>query len=115
MTQGIALAPGPDSVVRARGLRKRYGDVTAVAGIDLDIRSGEVFALLGPNGAGKTTTVEILEGYRHRDGGTVRHGTARHARRSPAPASLPQPGTDPVNPALSPHDNPVRRSAITGS
>jgi ABC-2 type transport system ATP-binding protein len=46
--------------------------VHAVRGIDLDIKSGEIFALLGPNGAGKTTTVEILEGYRRRDGGEVR-------------------------------------------
>jgi ABC-2 type transport system ATP-binding protein len=57
--------------VRVRGLRKAYKDVTAVDGIDLDISHGEVFALLGPNGAGKTTTVEILEGYRQRDGGEV--------------------------------------------
>lgn len=55
-----------------RGLRKSYQGVTAVDGIDLDIRSGEIFALLGPNGAGKTTTVEILEGYRKRDSGEVR-------------------------------------------
>lgn len=57
--------------MRAIGLRKQYGDVAAAGGIDLEIRRGEVFALLGPNGAGKTTTVEILEGYRRRDGGTV--------------------------------------------
>jgi ABC-2 type transport system ATP-binding protein len=57
--------------VRARGLVKSYGDVKAVRGIDLDIQTGEIFALLGPNGAGKTTTVEILEGYRGRDGGEV--------------------------------------------
>jgi len=57
--------------VRVRGLRKAYGDVTAVDGVDLDIWHGEVFALLGPNGAGKTTTVEILEGYRRRDSGEV--------------------------------------------
>jgi ABC-2 type transport system ATP-binding protein len=57
--------------VRVRGLVKSYGSVRAVRGIDLDIGSGEIFALLGPNGAGKTTTVEILEGYRDRDGGEV--------------------------------------------
>ncbi|GGK74077.1 ABC transporter [Planomonospora parontospora subsp. parontospora] len=54
-----------------RGLAKRYGDVQAVGGIDLDISPGEVFAILGPNGAGKSTTVEILEGYRKRDAGEV--------------------------------------------
>jgi ABC-2 type transport system ATP-binding protein len=60
-----------DPVIHVRGLRKSYGTTVAVDGIDLDISRGEVVALLGPNGAGKTTTVEILEGYRHRDGGTV--------------------------------------------
>ncbi|MFF3416720.1 ABC transporter ATP-binding protein [Streptomyces sp. NPDC002698] len=58
-------------VVDVRGLRKRYGDVTAVDGIDLGIRRGEVFGLLGPNGAGKSTTVEILQGNRRRDAGEV--------------------------------------------
>ncbi|NUS45894.1 MAG: ABC transporter ATP-binding protein [Mycobacteriaceae bacterium] len=53
------------------GLRKAYGDRDAVAGLDLAIDSGEVFALLGPNGAGKTTTVEILEGHRRRTAGEV--------------------------------------------
>jgi ABC-2 type transport system ATP-binding protein len=57
--------------VDVRGLVKSYPDTQAVKGIDLAIRVGEVFALLGPNGAGKTTTVEILEGYRTRDGGEV--------------------------------------------
>ena len=50
--------------IEVRGLRKRYGDLEAVRGIDFEVRRGEVFGLLGPNGAGKTTTVEILEGYR---------------------------------------------------
>jgi ABC-2 type transport system ATP-binding protein len=63
--------------IEVRGLVKRYsskssGEKIAVAGIDLDVRLGEIFALLGPNGAGKTTTVEILEGYRNRDGGSVK-------------------------------------------
>jgi ABC-2 type transport system ATP-binding protein len=62
---------GPDPVISVRGLRKRYGEVEAVRGVDLEVRRGEVFAFLGPNGAGKTTTVEILEGYRERDGGEV--------------------------------------------
>jgi len=59
------------SIVSVRGLVKRYQDVTAVAGIDLDIYQGEIFALLGPNGAGKSTTIEILEGFRSRDAGEV--------------------------------------------
>jgi len=53
------------------GLKKNYGDIEAVRGIDLRVPVGEVFALLGPNGAGKTTTVEILEGHRKRTGGSV--------------------------------------------
>ncbi|MBE8475243.1 ABC transporter ATP-binding protein [Streptomyces justiciae] len=57
--------------VDVRGLRKQYGDVTAVDGIDLGIGRGEVFGLLGPNGAGKSTTVEILQGHRGRDAGEV--------------------------------------------
>jgi ABC-type hemin transport system ATPase subunit len=62
----------PEAPIRVTGLRKTYGTREAVDGIDLQIERGEVFALLGPNGAGKTTTVEILEGFRKRDGGTVR-------------------------------------------
>ena len=59
------------SVINVRGLEKSYGANKAVAGIDLTIEPGEIFALLGPNGAGKTTTVEILEGFRDRDRGEV--------------------------------------------
>jgi ABC-2 type transport system ATP-binding protein len=59
------------SVIEVRGLRKTYGDVEAVRGLDLAVEQGEVLAFLGPNGAGKTTTVEILEGFRERDGGEV--------------------------------------------
>ena len=60
-----------ESALRCRGLIKRYGDVVAVDGLDLDVRAGECFGLLGPNGAGKTTTIEILEGLNHPDGGEV--------------------------------------------
>jgi ABC-2 type transport system ATP-binding protein len=59
------------NVISIRGLEKSYGSTQAVAGIDLTIAQGEIFALLGPNGAGKTTTVEILEGFRTRDAGEV--------------------------------------------
>ena len=58
-------------MIEVRGLRKSYGSVEAVAGVDLEVYPGEVFAFLGPNGAGKTTTVEILEGYRRRTAGDV--------------------------------------------
>jgi ABC-2 type transport system ATP-binding protein len=58
-------------VVSVRGLTKSYGDFEALKGVDFELRAGEVFGLLGPNGAGKTTTIEILEGYRERDGGDV--------------------------------------------
>ncbi len=69
--------------IRVRGLRKSYGAVEAVAGVDFDVATGEVFGFLGPNGAGKTTTVEILEGYRSRSAGEVEvlgHDPARGER-----------------------------------
>ena len=60
-----------DTAVRCRGLVKRYADVVAVNGLDLEVRRGECFGLLGPNGAGKTTTIEILEGLTPPDAGEV--------------------------------------------
>ena len=57
------------SLIRVENLRKTYGDFVALDGISFHVDPGETFALLGPNGAGKTTTMEILEGYRRRDGG----------------------------------------------
>jgi ABC-2 type transport system ATP-binding protein len=60
-----------EPVVSVKGLRKSYGQFEAVAGIDLEVRRGEIFAFLGPNGAGKTTTVEILEGFRDRSAGEI--------------------------------------------
>ncbi|MEU8232057.1 ABC transporter ATP-binding protein [Actinoplanes sp. NPDC048967] len=60
-----------ETAIEVNGLRKLYGATAAVDSLDLTVRRGEIFALLGPNGAGKTTTVEILEGYRRRDGGQV--------------------------------------------
>ncbi len=57
--------------IQIRGVRKSYAGVTALDGVDLTVRRGEVLALLGPNGAGKTTLVEILEGHRRADGGAV--------------------------------------------
>jgi len=59
------------AAIRVAGLRKHYGDLEAVKGIDFEVAEGACFALLGPNGAGKTTTVEILEGYRPRSEGEV--------------------------------------------
>jgi ABC-2 type transport system ATP-binding protein len=67
----VTNAPDPKSALCCRNLVKRYGELVAVAGLDLDVRSGECFGLLGPNGAGKTTTVEIFEGLRTQDAGEV--------------------------------------------
>jgi ABC-2 type transport system ATP-binding protein len=64
-------APARPAAIRCVGLVKRYGDLTAVAGLDLAVPAGECFGLLGPNGAGKTTTVEILEGLTPADQGLV--------------------------------------------
>ena len=78
------LVQAGSAVIEVTGLTKSYDDVPAVRGIDLTVEHGQIFALLGPNGAGKTTTVEILEGYRSRDGGTVKvlgYDPARQRKR----------------------------------
>ncbi|GIG30608.1 ABC transporter ATP-binding protein [Cellulomonas marina] len=67
----VTTSARADAAVVVRGLTKHYGDKRAVDGLDLDVARGECVAVLGPNGAGKTTTVEVLEGYRRRDGGEV--------------------------------------------
>jgi ABC-2 type transport system ATP-binding protein len=86
--------------ISVKDLRKRYGELEAVRGISFEVAAGEVFALLGPNGAGKTTTVEILEGYRARDGGEVAvlgHDPARAERelKSRVGIVLQSTGVDP--------------------
>jgi len=69
--QAAAGSTRAEPVISVRGLVKRYGGHEAVAGIDLEVQPGEIFAFLGSNGAGKTTTVEILEGFRRRTAGQI--------------------------------------------
>jgi ABC-2 type transport system ATP-binding protein len=97
----VAEVLGNDPVISVRGLVKRYGELSAVAGIDLEVNPGEIFAFLGPNGAGKTTTVEILEGFRKRDGGEISvlgvdpyqaDGTWRNRVGAVLQESQPEPG-----------------------
>ncbi|MGC4105052.1 MAG: ABC transporter ATP-binding protein [Thermomicrobiales bacterium] len=66
---GTAASSAP--IIQIRGLTKRYKDFTAVDGIDLEVRTGEIFGILGPNGAGKTTTLEMIEGLRTPDAGRI--------------------------------------------
>src|SRR6185312_9222843 len=80
--------PGMETAIRVHGLKRSFGDVEAVAGVDLEVGHGEIFAFLGPNGAGKTTTIEILEGFGERDAGEVEvlgvdpaHGTSDWRQR----------------------------------
>ncbi len=78
-----------DAAIVIEGLVKRYGDLAAVDGLDLDVQRGECFGLLGPNGAGKTTTVEILEGLNEPTSGKVEilGGAGTATRTSCGPAS----------------------------
>jgi ABC-2 type transport system ATP-binding protein len=89
-----------ERVIEIDGLRKSYGDLEAVGGVDISVDRGEVFALLGPNGAGKTTITEILEGYRQRSAGTVQvlgHDPAKgeHALKQRIGIVLQSTGVDP--------------------
>jgi len=68
---GAAAVPAAAPIIEVRGLTKRYKGFTAVAGIDLEVRTGEIFGILGPNGAGKTTTLEMIEGLRTPDSGSI--------------------------------------------
>ncbi|HET8952433.1 MAG TPA: ABC transporter ATP-binding protein [Solirubrobacteraceae bacterium] len=86
--------------IHAAGVRKAYGDVQALDGVDLTVRRGELLALLGPNGAGKTTLLEILEGHRRADAGQVSvlgHDPARRERalRERTGIVLQEEGLDP--------------------
>ena len=65
------MRPQAEVDVRVAGLRKRYGDVTAVDGVDLEIKRGEFFTMLGPSGSGKTTTLRVIAGFERPDEGTV--------------------------------------------
>ncbi len=69
--------------VRLVGLRKRYGDVAAIDGVDLDVRRGEFFTLLGPSGSGKTTTLRVIAGFERPDEGTVELGGVDVSSRPP--------------------------------
>jgi ABC-2 type transport system ATP-binding protein len=89
-----------EAAIEVRGLRKIYGELAAVAGMDLTVARGEVFALLGPNGAGKTTAVEIMEGHRDRTSGDVSvlgfdPGKREHAFKQRIGIVLQSTGIDP--------------------
>ncbi|WP_273842746.1 ABC transporter ATP-binding protein [Rubrobacter calidifluminis] len=75
MPESAGTGPGtgspPEAVIQVEGLRKSYGQVVAVDGVDLTVYRGEIFGILGPNGAGKTTTLEMIEGLRKPDAGSI--------------------------------------------
>ena len=93
-------APAAGPAIRVDALHKAYGGRDVLAGVSFDVARGELFALLGPNGAGKTTTVEVIEGYRRPDGGSVRvlgldPATERRRLRSRIGLMLQEGGIDP--------------------
>ncbi len=97
---GSPTGAAADPAIAIDGLVKRYGDRAVLDGVALSVAPGEVVALLGPNGAGKTTTVEIVEGYRRADGGTVRvlgqdPGTGGRTLRARVGLMLQGGGVDP--------------------
>ncbi|HEY2262877.1 MAG TPA: ATP-binding cassette domain-containing protein, partial [Streptosporangiaceae bacterium] len=69
-----AAAGDTGAAIHAFGLRKRYGDVTALADVDLEVRAGEFFTLLGPSGSGKTTLLRLIAGFERPDGGRIELG-----------------------------------------
>ncbi len=103
-------------MIEVRGLRKRFGDVTALAGVDLDVAQGELFGLLGPNGAGKTTTIQLLTGLARPDAGTIRIAGIDSTRRPRAAQHLIGVVPDESNlyPELSGFDNLCFCGALYG-
>ena len=86
--------------ISVQNLVKKYGKANAVDGISFSVDQGEIFAILGPNGAGKTTTVEILEGYRDRDGGDCRSSCCSHGHQRRCHLDLTSPAHRPGLSAL---------------
>lgn len=78
------MTEGSTATIVVEGLRKRYGDLVAVDGVSFSVEEGEFFGILGPNGAGKTTTLEMIEGLREPDGGSVSLLGQRPWPRNPA-------------------------------
>src|SRR5258708_11347562 len=74
---------GSSAAIRVRGLRKNYGPVGAIDGVDLDIMRVEFFTLLGPSGSGKTTLLRLIAGFEHPDGGTIELGGREISRVPP--------------------------------
>jgi len=110
VTGDAGAAVRADAAVVVQDLTKRYGDRTVLDGVSLSVAAGELVALLGPNGAGKTTTVEIIEGYRRADGGTVRvlgHDPVRGGRALRARVGLMLQGGG-IDPRAAPRETLVQ-------